>query len=758
MVQLGLDDELGNKQMVPYTAMPDEKYKFWDTGLTTQNDLSFSSGNETGQIFISLQDVNVHGVVPGDVARRDVFRINASKIYKGFTATVNLNYTVRNQETGPSPYWNVMNTPMQVPLTSYKDWSGVYTDASGNPVTNWADINHYFNAYYPNPYENIQRNRYPRRNDYVTGTLTLDQKITKWLTAEFRTSIAPNWNWYENRNYSRTYSTYGHQMATLYGRSISNSDVLSSMDAGQGFGWRWTNDFLLTFDKKFGDVSVRAIAGATMRESYSRSTAVSAASLSIPDFFNVKNRSGELGGSASWSDQRQQAVFGDVTIGYKNYAYIHASGRNDWTSLLDPTQWSFFYPGVDASVILTEIAPSLKGDIISFIKLRGGISKVGSINIGNYQLENVFGTASDFPFGSLSAYTVGNALYNRYLEPEFTTSTEVGVDLSFLKSRLNLNVTGYSTSTTNQTLNMAVSSSTGYTTSAINTGEMINKGVEVEVKATPLQTSDWRLDLNVNYAYWFSEVKSLAGDLTEIIVDPNTSNLVYGIVGQPYAVIKTTQFLKDPQGRVIVDAKTGMPSLDTKNVIRGQTTPKHLIGVQANLSWKGFTFAASADYRGGHIFYTGLYGDLLFTGIGEMSASNGRERFVFPNSSINTGTASAPVYVANTNVQTSDGGVAWWTNTMRGTAYYGVCSADIWKIREMSLTYDLPASSFNFMNNVIKGMRLGFVGRNLFMFMPKNNIYADPEFSNSTGNAVGISDSNQTPAARSYGFNLTVTF
>jgi hypothetical protein len=95
---------------------------------------------------------------------------------------------------------------------------------------------------------------------------------------------------------------------------------------------------------------------------------------------------------------------------------------------------------------------------------------------------------------------------------------------------------------------------------------------------------------------------------------------------------------------------------------------------------------------------------------------------------------------------------------MRPMVYYGENSAAIWKIREMSLTYDMPASILKFTNGVVKGLKIGLVGRNLFMFMPKNNIYSDPEFSNTTGNAVGYSDSGQTPAARSYGFNITVTF
>jgi TonB-linked SusC/RagA family outer membrane protein len=756
-VQIGLDDELGRKNMVAYTAKPDEKKNFWDTGLTLQNDLSFSSGNETSTIYLAVQDVKITGVVPGDEARRDVIRLNASKTFKGFTASANFNYTMRKYNTSRSGvYWNVMNTPMQVPLTDYSNWSAdLGKDAAGVQITNWADLNHYYNAYYPNPYEELDRLRREERNDYFTGVINLEQKITSYLKIELRSAIAPNSNYYQNNTYSREFSPYGLSMYTLHGRSVSRANLLSSMGTGQGFGWRWTNDALLSFDKKFNDITVRAIAGVTTRDSYSRSTEVSAASLEIPNFFNVKNRVGELGGGPngveSWSEQRSMGVFGDVTLGYKNYAYVHVSGRNDWTSLLDKSQWSFFYPGVDASLVLTEMIPTLKSNVITYIKLRGGVSKVGSINVSNYSLENTFNVAPNFPFGSLSAYTVSNGLNNRYLEPEFTLSKEIGLDLSFLNSRVSTSFTLYQTNTTNQTVDMSISASTGYTSSKINTGEMLNKGAEIEVKTIPVSTSNLRWDLNFNYAYWYNEVLSVSGDLKEI----SLGNNVYAIVGSAYPTMKVTQFARDPQGRVIVDAVSGTPSIDPLAIPRGQTVPKHLIGIQSNLNWKNWNFAVSADYRGGHVFRANIYYDLLFTGIGELSAANGRERFVFPNSVISDGNGG---YTPNTNITTQDGGVAWWTNTMRNLSYYSVNSADIWKIREVSLSYDVPASALAFTNNIVKGFRIGFVGRNLFMFLPKNNIYTDPEFSTTTGNAVGLTDSNQTPATRSYGFNVTLTF
>jgi outer membrane receptor protein involved in Fe transport len=340
------------------------------------------------------------------------------------------------------------------------------------------------------------------------------------------------------------------------------------------------------------------------------------------------------------------------------------------------------------------------------------------------------------------------------LKPEFTTSTEIGLDLSFLNSRLNTNITVYNTLTNNQTVSMDISGATGFTSQKINSGEMLNQGIELEVKATPILTSNFKWDLNVNYAYWYNEVKSLAGDATEI----SLGNYVYAIVGESYPTMKVTEYYKDPQGRVIVDAVNGSPSINPLPKIIGQTVPKHLIGIQTNLTWKGFTFAASADYRGGHVFRTGLYSDLLFTGIGEFSAASGRERFVYPNSVINTGTSANPVYVVNTNITTQDGGATFWTGNMRSVGEYGTNSADVWKLREVSLSYELPKSALAWSNNSIAGVRIGLVGRNLLMLLPKNNIYTDPEFSTTTGNEVGYSTSGQTPATRSYGLNITLTF
>ncbi|TFH39758.1 MAG: TonB-dependent receptor [Bacteroidia bacterium] len=469
----------------------------------------------------------------------------------------------------------------------------------------------------------------------------------------------------------------------------------------------------------------------------------------------MKNRTSLLNGSQGYTETRRMGVFGDLTVGYRNFVFLHASGRNDWDSRLDPSQWSFFYPGVDASFVFTEAIPALKDSrILSYGKLRGGIAKVGSININAYDLENEFNVTGGFPYGSVTAHSMAGALKNRYLQPEFTLSKEIGIDLNFLNSRINAELAYYSMSTTNQTLPAQIAYSSGYSSMYVNAGEMVNKGFEAELKFVPVFNSTIRWDVNVNYAYWFNEVVSLTPEFDEL----SLGNYVYAIVGQPYPVNKWSDFERDPQGRVIVDAKTGLPTKSTDLFISGQTVPKHLLGLQTYLKYKGFTLGVNAEYRGGHVARIGTAHDMMFTGISDITSWAGRERFVYPNSVINTGTAENPVYVENTNITTNDGNVDFWTQTYRGISRPGVVNAAFWKIRELAVYYDVPENYLAYAGGFVKGVKVGFIGRNLFMFLPESNMYGDPEVNSGSGNAVGYAPGGAIPPSRSYGFNITLTF
>jgi len=746
--RVGMGDEYGRWEEHPFEARPDEKTNFFDTGLTMQNDLSFSAGSDNGSYFVSIQDAVVKGLVPKDQLRRNSIRFNGTRNYGGFKATVNVNYAHSEDEiTVTNVLWSVYNTPQNIPLTSYTDWRRPSTPEE----TNWADINHYFNAYYDNPYTELDKNRRTRRRDYLIGTLSLSQDLTSWLNATLRSSVSANFTTYKTRWEEWDYSEWAINES---GRAIT-ADVPADVRDYMGMGYRWTNDLLLKADKNFGDISLTAIAGATTRSTFSNSIRVDVSSLEVPGLYNIDNRQGELDGIQNYYETRKTSVFGDITLGYRNFLFLHASGRNDWDSRLNPEYWSFFYPGVDASFVFTEAIPALKDNpILTYGKIRGGIAKVGAVSIDPYDLENEFSVLSPYPYGQSVAHLISNSMKNPFMEPEFTVSNEIGLDLNFFESRINLEAAYYNMSTTNQTLPADIAPSSGYTSMYINSGEMFNEGIELELQLVPVFTQNTRVDLNVNYAFWHNEVISL----TEAFDELSLGNYVHAIVGETYPTLVTSDYIRDPEGRVIVNAESGLPTKSADLFRQGQTTPKHILGIQPSVRYKGISLGMSFEYRGGFVMRSGPAYDMAFTGISDITSWTGREKFVWPNSVINVGTEENPEYVENTNVQTNDGSVDFWTQTYRSTIDNFVINAAFWKLRELTLFYDVPRSFLTFGNNLIKGVRVGFIGRNLLMLLPESNMYGDPESNNGTGNAVGYSPGASIPPTRSYGFNLTVTF
>jgi hypothetical protein len=447
---------------------------------------------------------------------------------------------------------------------------------------------------------------------------------------------------------------------------------------------------------------------------------------------------------------------------------VEFSAANDWDSRLDITQNSYFYPGVGASLVLTDALPNLKGSVISYAKIRGSITRSANVNIGPYQLEAVYNQTGGFPYGNLGGFSAFDAFTDPFIEPEFVNSKELGVELSFLRNRINLDATYFLQNNTNQILQVQQSASTGYPSYFTNTADFNNYGVEMDVNLTPLvKIGKGRINFNVNATYNNNKITALFPGINELAIggsnqftqlsasSPDAYN--YAIVGQPAFVFKLSDYARDPQGRVIVDPVTGDPSLEDSLVTRGRSLPLWIVGVNPSFELGAFSFSMTWDYKGGHYAYHGIGSDMDFTGISERSAQFGRERFVFPNSVYDDGTGK---YVANENLQVSNGGRSFWavgtTNTSIATNYFS--SAASWKLREVQISYDLPFKWVG-ANKVVKGITVSAVGRNLLTFLPKSNQWADPEFNyTTTNNTFGINSVFSVPPSRLFGGSVNVTF
>jgi outer membrane receptor protein involved in Fe transport len=166
---------------------------------------------------------------------------------------------------------------------------------------------------------------------------------------------------------------------------------------------------------------------------------------------------------------------------------MDASARNDWSStIVDP----FFYPSISGSWIIIEMFPVLKGFVLEFLKLRGGWAKIGAAT-GAYQTDRYYSSAGYNIHGAGQFYNpttyppVG-------LRPESVVTAEVSLEARFFDNRLGFDVALYNKNTTDQILSADVSRSTGYSSMKINAGEINNKGIEVQLTATPVRTGDFQ--------------------------------------------------------------------------------------------------------------------------------------------------------------------------------------------------------------------------------------------------------------------------
>ncbi len=750
-----------------YAAKANAKKAFFDKALTFTNDISYSAGDEKSRFYFSFQDVNAKGVVPKDVNRRDVIRANGSREAGIFRVDYNVGYTITNTNTTAGSgvpfsstaenrggyagggsyfqnrpvYFTIIQQSSMVDLRDYRNWQN-------NPFSN---PNGFFNAYYGNPWWQIDQTRLDEKNNDIIGNFTLSLKPTDWL--DFKYTVGVVRNDYSNKYTKQGFTFEPWAIADTLKSGRGTAPSLPGEGDAVSYNQKLSSDLLATIHKTHKDFDYKLTVGTSMQEVKNRILSTSASVLVIPNFFNISNRVGEPTVAENSVKTRRVGVFADATVGYKNWVFLHGSLRNDWTSILSEANRSYLYPAVDLSFVFTDAIKGLQGNnILSYGKLRAAYSKTAQVSIGAYSLQNVFNAGGGFPFGGVAGFSVNGRFANPDIKPEFSTDKEVGVELGFLKNRILLSGAYYTTNTTNQTIPISISSTTGFTSAVVNSGVMTNRGVEIDLKVSPIikTRSGIRWDIGGNFSYNENLVKSIAPGLNEVFV----GGAAYAIVDHAYPVLKGDDWTRDPQGHIIVDKITGMPTLDPTPAIFGTSNPPRKVGLNTTLTYKGFTFGAVADGRFGAVILNSQGNDMDFSGVSKYSTQSGRMPFVIPHSVYETA-PNSKTYLPNTNITTTSGNVDFWAGFWNTAEVNYVNSADFWKIRELSFGYNVPKTV---LKGYIKGVSMQITGRNLFTKKAKENVWSDPEFANNSGNGTGQVDINQLPPTKFFQFSLNLTF
>ncbi len=755
--QIGPTFPDGSYQTVPYAPVADNLLEFFDKGHNLNNTVYLSGSNETSKFYLSAGNQAATGIVPKDKYGRNTFRANASKTLGDVEVSVNASYfNDKTEEAGDYMgdqdrplYWFLLNTSANIPLSRYQNWrTDKYSTPSG-----------YYNGYYENPYMNIDTNRDTDFSNRINANVQVTWDITDFLNLTARTAVNNSWG---HGKYWRKAITFDTDIKP------TGSDISSYVTDMEFQNSEYVSDLLLTGNFNFlNNFSLKAILGGTNRTSKYRDTYITALNLSIPDFYDISNGTGALQGRydyydgakavyadvADAQDYINYGFFGDFTLGFNNYLFLNFSGRNDWTSTLGKGNNNYFYPAFGLSFVLTDAIEGLKNNnILSYAKVTASNSTVYN-DLAPYQINERFSKHGSFPFGTIGGFELGGTTVDANIKKERLNTTEVGLNLGFLKSRILLDASYYVTKTTDLITNTTPSITSGATNFLTNIGELKGTGFELTIGGTILNYRKLSWDMSLNYTTNTTEVISIKEGLDEISLRSTGQYGIYAVVGEAFPQIKANTYVRDPQGRIVIDPKTGWPKTNAELSNMGRTLPPHIFGLNTALRLAGFTLSTTLDYRTGHVFYEQGSDAMEFTGRSMESVSANRQDFVIPNSVVEV---SDGVFVENTNIPIANGRQSYWTDVYNDVKENYVKDATAFKIRELALSYTLPSGLLN--RTPLQKVSVGFIARNLFTLLPAENAFSDPEFNNTNNNSVGIGGYFQSPPTRSFGVNLNIEF
>lgn len=743
---VGLAQADGTYIMAPYSPIEDNIKKFFNTGTVSQKGVSISGGNaQDGYVLLSANKQNTEFVVQGDELSRSAFLFRAGKKFNKWTVDGNVNYiSQRTETTSSNLFTDLLQTATNIPVEKFEN-----SGQSGH----WT-------SYYDNPYWLRDNVRNSNRSEVVSMIATLNYQLNKNINFNYVANLRSSYA-------SGLSHTNGYVDVDQVGGG--NHTVISSFDASNSNSRTFYGDFMVNFDYMLTDkISFKANVGQNAQDALSSGSSVGGDNLTVPGLYNISNITGDPRRSNSTTRQRRFALFANVDLGYKDYLFLNLTARNEWNSVFTGGQkTNYFYPSAGVSFIPTKAIDGLKSAKgVNYAKVYANVVRVGNASsLAPYGLNSLYSVAGGYPFGSLSSFAPDQTPVNPAITPEFLTTTDFGVNLGLFGDKVTLDASVYKTITTDLITNQSTSAGSGVSTLLTNLGQATTTGFEIDLGVNPIKASDFnnlglKWDNRISYSHNKTIVDKVSDTASEIALVNFTGTGVgiFATEGEEFPLIKGIAYQRDDQGRVLIDPVSGNPLRTNEYKILGKATPDYIINYNTAVEYKGIRLAAVMDYRTGHQFWAGTKDWLSWSGHLYESAENGRSGFIFPNSAIET----APgVYTENTSVvsggATYTSYLNYFSNEYRAVVENFVLDATAFKVRELSLSYSIPAKTIE--KTGLTSLRLGVNARNPFIVLPaENRGYHDPEQSRSSGNDKGLAVTGQYPATRTFGFSVNASF
>ncbi len=747
-----------SKTMKPMPYLPigkDNFRNFLQQGFILNNNLSIAQTGEMGGFRASATWIQNKGTYPNSLFDKITYSVGGDIKLDKFSLSTSISYNKQESPnvgfsgyTGYDPMYTLL-------IWSSPDWNVLdYKDY-------WLVPNEIQNSSYTagnnNPYFDRYERLHTYNRDVFNGQLTLNYDILSWLKATVRSGYDTYSDKQDIRVSVGSFQGGGNQKVMNGGTEIWGESQKGSYNIGISRGFSTSNEALLIGNKKFNDFAVDGFVGGSIF--YKQDEGIEArtrSGLSIPGYYSLKSSIDPAYVMSTVYQKQTNSVFGKLGVGYRNFAFLEGTFRNDWASTLSKATRSYFYPSVAGSFVVSDLLP--KQPWLSLWKFRGSWTMYKT-PASIYAINDVYNIATN-QWGNL-----GTAGYPTTIRPddvfaEAANTTEVGTLAAFLQNRASVDLTFYKKKMYDFLVTAPISPASGFTSVYTNSDEeRTRKGVEIILGGTPVKTNDFRWDVAFNwskYATYFTQLDS-----------------TYSVKGRSWVAkdkradyYTINAYQTDNDGHIVFN--NGVPTYKPIGSLAGYSDPDWIWGFNTQLAYKDFVLSVSFDGRVGGLAQSVT--EMYMWRSGNHPNSVTPERYLDAK---NPGTknylgdgvkvvSGAIVYDANYNV-VSDTRVfakndvyttykSYIEGLHKGTAWGGSPSAvDLYdasflKMRELSITYTLPKAIAGKIS--ARNISVSAVGQNL-IYWAKQFKYSDID---------GGSENFTDPSLRYIGFNVKVDF
>jgi TonB-linked SusC/RagA family outer membrane protein len=526
-----------------------------------------------------------------------------------------------------------------------------------------------------------------------------------------------------------------------------------------------TADLIATYQQDLSsDFNLNLRGGLQYNARIFESQSINGVNLLIPELFSPGNAEQVIAGR-DFAESRLFGVYGAAQFGYKDWATLELTARNDFSSTLPIENNSYFYPSASLAFVFTD-ALNIDSNVLNFGKFRASWAEVGN-DTGAYQLDfnffprttagGQYGLNLNFPFNGALAYSASTQVPPADLRPERQTSYEFGLELGMFNGRLGLDFTYFNSLNEDNILAIPIPESTGFATRVINAGSVENKGFEVALTTVPLKIGDFSWSSNINFSLVEQEVIELTEGVDRFLIQSAFNSVqIVAVPGLPWQLSGIDYARDEATGRPLIDPNTGrrIPGEVTNF---GSILPDWTGGWINTFNYKGFSFTSTIDVRWGGVMKSATVEDLQTGGLVKETLANREGTFIDAEGLIqvddgNGGTTTIENNVPLLNAQD------YWTSLAEGSvATPWIFDASYVKLREVAISYSLPSKLLE--NTWLKGVTFGLEGRNLALLYSKVP-HIDPEANlfGSGSNVPGGIERGGVPTTRSVGMNVRLTF